>query len=146
MLLPADIIEKWELIIDKTDLSGDIMKGNLIQKKSYAFALRIVKLCHYLTEEKKEFVLSREVLRSGTSIGSYVEESTQAESTTDFIHKLSHANKESFKTNYRLRLLRDSEYLTDKQAKSLIDDCEEMQRLLISSIKTSKGKLEPSDS
>lgn len=121
------------------------MKESPLKEKSYKFALRIVKLCHYLTDEKKEFGLSREVLRSGTAIASHIEEATQAESTSDFVHKLSQANKEAFKTNYWLRLLRDSEYLTDKQAQSLIDDCEEMQRLLISSIKTSKGKLEPGD-
>lgn len=118
------------------------MKENIFQEKSYQFALRVVKLCHFLTEEKKEFVLSREVLRSGTSIGSFVEEATQAESTSDFIRLLSLANKEAFKTNYWLRLLHDSEYLTEKQTKSLLADCEELQKLLISSIKTSRRKLE----
>lgn len=119
------------------------MKESPLLKKSYKFALRIVKMCHYLIEERKEFVISREVLRVGTSIGSFVEESTQAESTSDFIRLLSLANKDAFKTNYWLRLLRDSEYITDKQAQSLLDDCDELQRLLISSIKTSKRKIEP---
>lgn len=119
------------------------MKDKFLQEKSYQFALRIVKLCRYLIEEKKEFVLSREVLRTGTAIGSYIEGATQAESTSDFIHNLSSANQNAFKTNFWLRLLRDSEYVTDKQAKSLLDDCEELQKLLTTSIKTSKRKLEP---
>lgn len=116
------------------------MSDSILKEKSYAFALRLVKLCRHLAEEYKEFVLSRKVLDSGTSIGTFIEEALQGESREDFIHKLSIANKEAFKTNFLLRLLRDSDYLTEKQAGSLLKDCEEMQKLLISSIKTSKGK------
>lgn len=118
------------------------MKESPLLEKSYKFALRIVKLCRYLMEEKNEYVISRELLRTGTSVGSYIEGATQADSTSDFIHNLSIANQNAFKTSYWLRLLRDSEYVTDKQAQSMLDDCDELQRLLISSIKTSKRKIE----
>jgi four helix bundle protein len=91
-------------------------------------------------EEKREFVLSKQVMRSGTSIGANVEESKQAESRMDFIHKLSIANKEAFETNYWLRLLRDSELITSNEAESLLADCEELQKILIASIKTAKAR------
>lgn len=116
------------------------MSDSILKEKSYAFALRIVKLYKHLTEEHKEFGLSRKVLDCGTAIGTFIEEALQGESREDFIHKLSIANKEAFKTHFLLRLLRDSDYLTGKQADSLLKDCEEMQKLLISSIKTSKSK------
>ena len=80
-------------------------------------------------------------MRSGTSIGANVEEANQAQSKTDFIHKLSISQKEAFETDYWLRLLRDSEYLTDTQADSLLNDCRELQKLLTSSIKTAKESL-----
>ena len=116
------------------------MQNDVIREKSYAFALRVVKLNRFLVDEKKEFVLSKQVLRSGTSIGANVEESKQAQSKLDFIHKLSIANKEAFETNYWLRLLRDSDLINAKLAESLLNDCEELQKILVSSIKTAKGK------
>ena len=116
------------------------MKNDVIREKSYAFALRVVKLNRFLVDEKKEFVLSRQVLRSGTSIGANVEESKQAQSKLDFVHKLSIANKEAFETNYWLRLLRDSDLINSKLAESLLNDCEELQKILVASIKTAKGK------
>ena len=89
--------------------------------------------------------MSKQILRSGTSIGANIEEANQTQSKADFIHKLSIALKESFETHYWLRLLRDSEILEDKIANSLLTDCEEVQKILTSSIKTSKkvesGKL-----
>jgi four helix bundle protein len=115
------------------------MRDSVLREKSYNFALRMVKLFNFLAKEKQEFVLSKQLLRSGTSIGANVEEANQAESKADFIHKLCIANKEAFETNYWLRLLRDSDILTQKQAESLIADCEELQKLLTSSIKTSKN-------
>ena len=108
-------------------------------EKSYNFALRMIKLFQFLSGEKKEFVLSKQLLRSGTSIGANIEEANQAQSKADFIHKLSVANKEAFETNYWLRLLHDSEILTEKQAESLLNDCVELQKLLTASIKTSKN-------
>ena len=100
----------------------------------------MIKLYQHLAKEKKEFVLSKQVLRSGTSVGANIEEANQAESKLDFIHKLAIANKEAFETHYWLRLLRDSNFLGDKLSQSLLDDCGELQRLLTSSIKTAKIK------
>ncbi len=115
-------------------------KPRILKEKSYAFALRIVKLYRHLAEEKREFVLSKQVLRSGTSIGANIAEANQAQSKADFIHKLSIAHKESFETEYWLNLLRDSEYITDLQSRSLIEDSCELQKILTTSIKTAKGK------
>ena len=116
------------------------MKSNILKDKSYAFALRSIKLFQYLTAEHREYVLSKQLLRSGTSIGANIEEAFQGESRSDFIHKLSIANKEAFETHYWLRLLRDSEILTPKQAESLLHECDEIQRMLVAAIKTSKAK------
>ncbi len=116
-------------------------KENVLKDKSYKFALRIVKLYKHLSEEKKEFVLSKQILRSGTSIGANIAEGSQAQSKSDFVHKLSIAHKESFETDYWLNLLRDSEYITEKQAESLLADCQELQKLLTTSIKTAKANL-----
>lgn len=112
------------------------MSQSILQDKSYAFALRVVKLCEFLSDEKREFVLSRRVLESGTAIGVLIEEARQCEDRLDFRQKLSIANKEAFKTNYWLRLLRDSSFISEKQAESMLDDCEELQKMLVSSLKT----------
>lgn len=117
------------------------MKENILSEKAYKFALRVVKLYKFIVEEHKEYVLSKQILWSGTSIGANIEESVHAQSKTDFIHKLSIAQKEASETNYWLRILRDSDYLKPKLAESLIIDCEEVQRLLTSSIKTAKLNL-----
>ena len=117
------------------------MKENVLSVKSYKFALRTVKLCKFMNAEHKEFVLSKQVLRSGTSIGANIEESIHAQSKPDFIHKLSIAQKEASETNYWLRLLRDSDYINEKLAGSMINDCEEVQKLLTASIKTAKSNL-----
>ena len=114
-------------------------KPGILREKSYAFALRIVKLARRLAEEKKEFVLSKQILRSGTSIGANAAEANQAQSKSDFIHKLSISNKESFETEYWLMLLRDSGYLAPTEAEGLIADCCELQRILTASIKTSEA-------
>lgn len=114
------------------------MKVNILKEKSYSFALRIVKMCRFLNEEKREFILSEQVLRSGTSIGANIEEANQGQSRSDFIHKLSIYLKEAVETIYWLRLLRDSEILSQNQAESLLNDCRELEKLLTSSIKTSK--------
>lgn len=111
---------------------------NALKEKSYKFALRIVNLYKHLATEKKEFVLSKQVLRSGTSIGANIVEASQAQSKSDFIHKLSISLKESFETQYWLDLLRDSQYLRQDQAISLVADCCELQKMLTASIKTAK--------
>ena len=114
------------------------MKESILRDKSYKFALRVVNLYKHLAGEKKEFVLSKQVLRSGTSIGANVAEAAQAQSKADFVNKLSIAHKESFETDYWLSLLRDADFITEKQAESLILDCHELQKLLTASIKTAK--------
>jgi four helix bundle protein len=100
----------------------------------------MVKLFQHLSVERKEYVLSKQILRSGTSIGANIEEAYQAESKSDFIHKLSIANKEAFETHYWLRLLRDGVVIETTIAESLLSDCDELQRMLVSAIKTSKSR------
>jgi four helix bundle protein len=112
--------------------------ADILQEKSYRFALRIVKLSEYLNTEKREFVLSRKVLDAASNIGILIEEGKQGENRADFLQKYSVANKEAFKTNFLLRLLRDSEYIKQALANSLTEDCEELQKLLISSLKTAR--------
>ena len=118
------------------------MKENALKTKSYNFALRIVKLYKYLVSETKEFVLSKQILRSGTSIGANIAEGNRGQSKLDFIHKLSIALKEADETEYWLKLLRDGEFVTAKQAESLLADCLEIQKMLTSSIITAKKKPE----
>lgn len=110
--------------------------SDVLQEKSYKFALRIVKLSQFLNDEKKEFVLSKKVLDSGTNVGILIEEGKQGENRPDFLQKYSVANKEAFKTNFILRLLRDGEFLTETQAGSLLYDCEELQKMLVATLKT----------
>ena len=115
-------------------------KDNIVQEKSYNFALRIIKLYKYLTSEKKEFVLSRQVLRSGTSIGANVEEAIGGQSEKDFFAKISVAYKESRETHYWIRLLRDSQYLDEKASSSILKDCNELIKILGSIQRTIKTK------
>jgi four helix bundle protein len=114
------------------------MSENPVKDKSYRFAVRIIRLYKFLAEEKREFVLSKQVLRSGTSIGANVKEALQAESRTDFIHKLSLALKEASETEYWLELLQETEYLDQAAFNSIHSDCVELIKLLTSIIKSSK--------
>ena len=114
------------------------MSGNLIADKSYAFALRIVKMYKYLIKEHKEYDLARQVLRSGTSIGANVEEGIGGQSHNDFIAKMFIAYKDARETHYWIRLLKDSDYLNDKIATSLLKDCEEILKILGKILKTAK--------
>jgi four helix bundle protein len=102
------------------------MKESVLRTKSYDFALRVIKDQQHLVSELREYVISKQVLRSGTSIGANIEEAGQAQSKADFVHKLSIAQKEAFETHYWMRLLRDSEMLRPPLANSLLDDCEEL--------------------
>ena len=111
---------------------------NTIEIKSFQFAIRIVNLCKHIQDTKREFTLSKQLLRSGTSIGANVAESQQAQSRTDFIAKLSIALKEAVETDYRLRLLRATEYLTEKEYSSVIADCRELEKLLTAIIRSTK--------
>lgn len=114
------------------------MAENVIKTKSFSFALRIVKLYQFLNAEKKEFVLSKQLLRSGTAIGALVREAEQAESKPDFIHKLAIAQKEANETDYWLELLFQSGYLSEIQFQSLNIDILEINKILASIIITTK--------
>jgi len=116
------------------------MSKSIIVTKSYQFALKIIELYKFLSYEKKEYVLSKQILKSGTSIGANVEEAQAAISKRDFISKISIASKEARETHYWLRLLKDSNYLLSKY-NPLLDECEELKRILISIIKTSQENL-----
>lgn len=113
-------------------------KENIILIKSYQFGLRIVKLHLHLSRELKQFELSSQLLRSGTSIGANVEEATGGSSRKDFTNKMNIAYKEARETKYWLRLLKDSEILKSELVESLLIDCDELLRILFSIINTSR--------
>ena len=117
-------------------------KDNIIIKKSYAFALDIVLLYKQLVQQK-EFVLSKQILRSATSVGANIHEAVASESKRDFIHKLSIALKEARETSYWLNLLTDSNYISNETFKSLNEKCEELIRILNSIILTTKQRYFP---
>lgn len=116
------------------------MKENVIQLKSYAFALRAISLHNFLVNKKKEFVLSKQVMRSGTSIGANVEEAIGGLTKKDFTAKMSIAYKEARETHYWVRLLRDSSFISEKESVSLLGDLDEMLKIIGTIIKTSKNK------
>ena len=124
----------------KLRIAKKVMKENIIKSKSFAFALRIVKLYQYLTDEKKEYVLSKQLLRAGTAIGAIVREAEHAESKNDFIHKLSIGLKEANETEYWLELIHQFGYLDGTSFESFNLEIKEILRLLISIIKSSKQK------
>ena len=111
---------------------------NVIEDKSFRFAIRIVNLYRYLCRKEKEYVLSKQVLRSGTSIGANVAEAQQAQSRADFIAKLSIALKETSETKYWLRLLRATGYLSASESQSVYADCVELEKILVSILKSTK--------
>ena len=115
------------------------MKENIIKEKSFDFALRIVKLYQFLVETKKEYVLSKQLLRSGTSIGANIREAEQAESKADFIHKMSISLKETNESDYWIDLLHKSGYLDETRYLSIKKDVTELLKMLISIIKSTKG-------
>ena len=110
----------------------------VIERKSFLFAVRIVKLYKHLAAGKKEYVISKQLLRAGTSIGANITEAEQAQSRADFISKRNIALKEAVETNYWLRLLQASEYLSDTEFTSIYSDCQEIEKMLSAIIKTSK--------
>lgn len=112
------------------------MKENLLKTKSLAFSVRIVGLYRYLTEQKKEYILSKQILRSGTSIGANIYEANYGQSKVDFAAKLQIALKEAAETEYWLLLLTQTNYLEESMGKSLNEDCLELKRLLVSSVRT----------
>ena len=116
-------------------------KENIVMNKSYAFALRMIKLYKHLISGQKEYVLSKQVLRSGTAIGALVKEAEHAQSKADFINKMNIALKEANETEYWLMLLKDSDYLDEKSFNSLHIDSVELIKLLASIVKSSKESL-----
>ena len=111
---------------------------NVIEIKSFNFAVRIVNLYKHLTDTNKEYVLSKQLLRSGTSIGANVAEAEQAQSKPDFVSKMNIALKETSETKYWIKLLKATEFLSEKESNSLLADCVELEKLLVSIIKSSK--------
>ena len=110
----------------------------MVEEKAFAFAVRIVKLCRYLQNKKHEYVLSKQMIRSGTSIGANIAEAQQGQSKADFTAKMSIALKETAETIYWLRLLQATDYLTKEEYQSIYDDCVELERMLTSIVKSSK--------
>lgn len=114
------------------------MKENVLIDKSVAFAARVIKLNQYLTKDKKEHNISKQIIRSGTSIGANIHEANYGQSKADFISKMHIALKETAETEYWLKLLKLSGYITEDMSRSLLSDCLEIKRLLIASINTAK--------
>ena len=115
------------------------MNENIIVQKSKKFAVRIIRLYQYLCDEKKEYTLSKQIVRSGTSIGANVKEAIRGQSKADFYAKMNIALKEASETEYWLELLFETNYLTQQQFQSIYPDCQELLKILISITKTQKG-------
>lgn len=113
----------------------------MIEHKSYLFSIRIINLYKYLNENKKIYVITKQLLRSGTSIGALIREAVHAQSKADFLNKMNIALKEANETHYWLSLLHDTDYMKDKEYTSINQDCEELLKLLISIVKTTKEHL-----
>ncbi|SFV90921.1 Conserved protein [hydrothermal vent metagenome] len=117
-----------------------MQKENILYSKSYAFAIRTVNLSRYLNNEKREFILSKQILRSGTAICALISEAEFAQSQADFINKLMVSLKEANETKYWINLLYDTNCISNAMYKSLIDDIREIIRLLVSIVKKIKSK------
>ncbi|MDR0546120.1 MAG: four helix bundle protein [Dysgonamonadaceae bacterium] len=115
--------------------------GNIVKEKAFEFAVRMVNAYKFLNKEQKEFVLSKQMLRSGTAIGALICESEYAQSKPDFISKLSIALKEANETEYWIRLLKESGYITVQSFESVVADCKELIKLLISIINSTKKSI-----
>ena len=112
--------------------------GSPLRDKSYCFAIRIVRMCQFLRKDKKEFVLSKQVLRSGTAIGALVREAEFGQSKADFANKMGIALKEANETEYWLCLLKDTAFISEDQFLSIQPECKELIAMLVSTVKTSK--------
>lgn len=113
--------------------------SSILEQKSFQFAIRIVNLCKHLRRTQKEYTLTKQLLRSGTSIGANIAEAQHAQSKADFISKLSIALKETSETKYWIRLMSATGYLTEQEYQSVISDCVELEKMLVASVKTSKA-------
>ncbi|MFC2109508.1 four helix bundle protein [Bacteroidota bacterium] len=118
------------------------MGKNILKDKSYSFAIMVVKLAQFLVSEKKEFVLSKQLLKSGTAIGALIREAEFAQSKKDFVSKMSISLKEANETMYWLDLLKDTDYINDKKHQMYLDINKELVAMLVSSIKTSKTNMQ----
>ena len=118
-----------------------MITDNVTQDKSYRFAIRIVKAYRYLINEQKEFVLSKQLLRSGTAIGALVREGVHVQSRPDFLNKMNVALKEAYETEYWISLLYDTGYISEEMYQSIHEDCIELVKLLSSTVKTMKDSL-----
>lgn len=114
--------------------------NNIIESKSFEFSIRIVKLYKYLIKIKREHVLAKQILRSGTSICANINEAIQAQSKNDFIYKMNIALKEAAETKYWIRLLTATDYLKERESLSLLNECIEIEKILYNIIRTSKSK------
>lgn len=121
------------------DSAGLKIMDNPLKDKSYQFAIRIVNLSQFMQQDKKEFVLSKQVLRSGTAVGALISEAEFGQSRADFTSKMSIALKEANETNYWLSLLMDTNFISEKQFESLQSSCSELIAMLVSTVKTSKS-------
>lgn len=115
---------------------------SIVAEKSFSFAVRIVKLYQYICNNKKEYVLSKQLLRSGTSIGANIQEALNGQSKRDFLSKMNIALKEAGETQYWIRLLTATEILTEKESWSILDDCTELLKMLTSIVKTTSSNLQ----
>lgn len=118
------------------------MKNSIVKEKSFVFAVRIVKLYQHISENKKEFILSKQLVRSGTSIGANISEALQAASKRDFVNKMNISLKEAQETEYWLRLLHETHYLSEKEFQSLYEDSVELIKMLTAIVKTSRTNLD----
>lgn len=116
------------------------MSESILKTKSYSFALRVVKFHQFLRKEKKEYILSKQILRCGTAIGALIREAEFAQSKADFTNKMQIALKESNETHYWLEIFKDNNYISEKMFKSISFDCQELIKLLVSTVKTSKKR------
>ena len=119
-----------------------ILNKNIVKEKSFDFAIRIVKLYKYLMEEKKDFVLSKQILRCGTSIGANINEAQQAQSKKDFLMKMNISLKECTETKYWIELLSATDYINQEQKDSILKNCIELEKLLTSIVKTTSNRMD----
>ena len=130
----------WYAFLDEKLIIDGVCFVSVLEDKSYAFSIRIVRLSNYLVKEKKEYTLTKQLLRSGTAIGALIAEAQYAQTRADFINKLQISLKEASESRYWLRLMYDCSYIDTNMFKSIFPDVEELIRLLTSSINTSKKK------
>jgi len=130
-----------EYLTDNKKMKSERLKtkDNPLKEKSYQFAIHVVKLSQYLQQDKKEFVLSRQLLRSGTGVGALIREAEFGQSRADFAHKMSISLKEANETEYWLSLLKDTDFIGEDQFMSLQSDCRELIAMLVATVKTAKA-------